>query len=247
MFNIVICDDNPSDLVVMEKAILKSKEYSNDMAIYKFLSGFEFIETKKVKADLLILDMQMPGMSGFETATEVRTFNEHTVICFASAVVSPEPQHFSVQPYRYILKGESSEKIEETIDSLLIEMKRRGKSARIEASADGRAILLEPEEILYLEKLKRGTGVILSKSSPLYNSCEKLVIRENLAELEKNLKSQGFARPHSSYLVNVKKVRAVDNCEIILENGEHLSITRSCKDEFHKAFSEYFSRKYRRG
>ena len=168
------------------------------------------------------------------------------VICFASAVVNPEPQHFSVQPFRYILKGDSKKMIESTIDSLLVEMKRRGNVKRIEASADGRAILLEPEEILYLEKLKRGTGVILSKTSPLYMTTDKLVIRENLAELETSLKSEGFVRPHSSYLVNVKKVRAVDNSEVILENGEHLSITRSCKDEFHKAFSEYFSRKYRR-
>ena len=54
---------------------------------------------------LAILDMQMAGMGGYEIAQKLREKNENAVIAFVSGVVLPEPEHFRVQPYRYLLKA----------------------------------------------------------------------------------------------------------------------------------------------
>lgn len=127
-----------------------------------------------------------------------------------------------------------------------MEKKRRSRKKRLEVTQDGKAILLEAENIVYLEKLKRGTKAVLATDAALYGTMTDFVVREKLDELSQELSSEGFARPHSSYLVNLRRVKAVENMALLLENGESITISRSCRDEFHHAFSEFFSRKYRR-
>ncbi|MDD3139361.1 MAG: LytTR family DNA-binding domain-containing protein [Lachnospiraceae bacterium] len=248
MYSIGICDDTTKDLQVLKKYVESSTEYEKDMQVYCFTSGMELLEAAENRyMDLLILDMQMPGISGFEVAEELRKYNKQTVIGFCSAECVPSPKHFRVQPYRYLMKSEPESAFQETIKELLLEMKRTAIRKHIEVTADGKAILLDVREILYLEKLKYGTEIVLMSESVLYREGMEIHAREKLDELEKELSEEGFAKPHASYLVNLRCVKAVDRLELILENGERLSITRSMRDQFHHEFSKYFTKKYRRG
>lgn len=248
MYSIGICDDTQKDLQLLKKYVESSTEYEKDMRVHCFVSGMELLEAaEKQHMDLLILDMQMPGINGFEVAEELRKYNKQTVIAFCSAECVPSPEHFRVQPYRYLMKSEPDEYIQELIRELLLEMKRMAIRKHIEVTADGKAILLDVREILYLEKLKYGTEIVLTPESVLYEEGMELHAREKLNELEKELIEEGFVRPQASYLVNLRCVKAVDKLELILENGERLSITRSMRDQFHHEFSKYFTKKYRRG
>lgn len=239
----MICDDREEDLKRFASLV---REYDDSMKITVYSSGIDLLEAEREAIDLLLLDMQMEGMDGYETAMELRTYNSHAVLAFCSFACMPSPEHFNVQPYRYLLKDYPEEKLLNAIDELLCEMKRRGRRYRVEVTQDGKAILLEAEEILYLTKIKRGTRVVLAANGALYGTVTDLFVREKLEELEPELEGEGFAKPHSSFLVNLKRVKAVDNMELLLENGEKIAISRSCRDEFHHAFSEFFSRKYRR-
>lgn len=126
MYEIVICDDTESDLLQLKMAVEKSKHYDmSSMNIHTFNSGMSFLEDMKSNTDLILIDMQMKMMNGFETIMELRKKNQTAVVCFCSAVVTPQTEHFEVSPYRYILKNESKERIAKTIDDLLVEMKRR--------------------------------------------------------------------------------------------------------------------------
>lgn len=248
MYEIVICDDTESDLIAMKMAIEKSSLYDmSSMNIHTFNSGMSYLEDMKENTDLLLIDMQMNLMSGFETAVELRKKNQTAVICFCSAVVTPQTEHFEVSPYRYILKNESKEKIARTVDELLEEMKRRKQQKTIEVVSDGKASMIPVNDILYIEKAKHGCQIMLSGSSPVYNESDRIISREKLAVLADELCEEGFAVPHSSYLVNIKRITSISSDEIILENGQRISVSRSCKEKFHHEFSKYFGKKYRRG
>lgn len=245
MYRIALCDDTERDLNRLEEQILSCREYDNTMEIAKYSSGIDFLESGNKAVDLLILDMQMNEIDGYETAQEFRRYNSEAVLAFCSAVCMPDAKHFEVQPYRYLLKHEAK-KMERSIEELLKEMKRRGKRKRIEATADGKAIILDAEEILYLAKAKRGTRVQLAQNAVLYASMQNVAVREKLEDLQRELDEEGFARPNFSFLVNLKRVRAVDHMELLMENGERISVSRAYKETFHQAFSRYFYRKYRR-
>lgn len=248
MYCIGICDDTEKDLQMIKKYVESSTEYDKDMQVCSFTSGIELLEiAEKQHMDLIILDMQMPGINGFEVAEELRKYNKQTVIAFCSAECVPTPEHFRVQPYRYLMKNEPDDYIKKIIRELLLEMERTAIRKHIEVTADGKAILLDVREILYLEKMKYGTNIVVTPESVLYSEGLEIHAREKLDELESELSEEGFARPHASYLVNLRCVKAVDKLELILENGERISITRSMRDHFHHEFSKYFTKKYRRG
>lgn len=248
MYEIVICDDTESDLIQLKMAVEKSSNYDMaSMNIHSFNSGLSFLEDMKENTDLILIDMQMQLMSGFETVVELRKKNQTAVVCFCSAVVTPQTEHFEVSPYRYILKNEDKDKIARTIDDLLIEMKRRKQQKTIEVVSDGKATMIPVNNILYIEKAKHGCRIVLSESSPIKSEDGKIVSREKLSVLGEELKEEGFAVPHSSYLVNIKRITSVSNDEIMMEGDVRISVSRSCKENFHHEFSKFFGKKYRRG
>ena len=64
--NILIVDDTPANLVSLEYLL---NEYFNNISIYKAINGEDALKTAfTTKIDLIILDIQMPVMDGFETA-----------------------------------------------------------------------------------------------------------------------------------------------------------------------------------
>lgn len=248
MYEIVICDDTESDLIQLKMAIENSSHYDmSSMNIHTFNSGMSFLEDMKGNTDLLLIDMQMQLMSGFETVVELRKKNQTAVVCFCSAVVTPQTEHFEVSPYRYILKNEGKDKIAKTIDDLLIEMKRRKQQKTLEVVSDGRATLIPVNDILYIEKAKHGCHIIMSSASPIKSEDCKITSREKLSVLEEELKDEGFAVPHSSYLVNIKRITSISNDEIFMEGDQRISVSRSCREGFHHEFSRFFGKKYRRG
>jgi two-component system, sensor histidine kinase and response regulator len=67
--HILIVDDNPNNLQVLGK-LLKERKYEVEFAI-DGQSALEWIREKKF--DLILLDINMPGMSGFEVCTQIRS------------------------------------------------------------------------------------------------------------------------------------------------------------------------------
>jgi len=105
----------------------------------------------------------------------------------------------------------------------------------------------DPYAKLFIEKAKHGCHVVLSETSAINDGDVKITSREKLSVLAEELKDEGFGIPHSSYLVNIKRITSISNDEIILEGEQRISVSRSCKENFHHEFSKFFSKKYRRG
>ena len=82
-------------------------------------------------------------------------FNENAVIAFVSGVVLPEPEHFRVQPYRYLLKSADIDERMRDIGELLLETKRRSRREMAEVASDGRrGVFLS--EVFFTLKRQRG-------------------------------------------------------------------------------------------
>ena len=92
--NILLVDDQPKGLFTLE-AILKSPSYR----LLKAKSGREALSLLlKYQVALIIMDVQMPEMDGFETVSLIkqRDLTKHIPIIFATAISKDEP---------YIYKG----------------------------------------------------------------------------------------------------------------------------------------------
>jgi two-component system, sensor histidine kinase and response regulator len=101
---ILIVDDNPQNLQVLGKQ-LQDKKYEIEFAI-NGQAALEWINTKKF--DLILLDINMPGMSGFEVCTKIRSTPElnNIPIIFLSADTDRESilKGFELGAQDYITK-----------------------------------------------------------------------------------------------------------------------------------------------
>ncbi|MDE6221024.1 MAG: response regulator, partial [Lachnospiraceae bacterium] len=137
MIKIAIVDDNKAFLQEMKQNIEACKEFTTDMVCDTYENGIDFLQADRGACQLVLLDMQMAGMGGYETAQKLREQNEGVVIAFVSGVVLPDPEHFRVQPYRYLLKNSDADERMRDIEELLRETKRRSRKEMVEVVSDG--------------------------------------------------------------------------------------------------------------
>ena len=157
MVNIAIVDDNKVFLQEMKQNIEACKEFTADMVCDTYCSGADFQQADRGAYQLVVLDMQMAEISGYETAQKLRERDGLAVIAFVSGVILPEPEHFRVQPYRYLLKNSDADERMRDMEELLRETKRRSRGEMAEVVSDGEAQRVPVRSILYIEKTKRGS------------------------------------------------------------------------------------------
>jgi signal transduction histidine kinase len=88
--NLLIVDDNPNNLLSLHSVI---DEYIHDVYVFEANSGVAALNIlMKTKVDLIILDVQMPEMDGFETAKIIqsRRKTRHIPIVFLTAAFKSE-------------------------------------------------------------------------------------------------------------------------------------------------------------
>ena len=245
MINIAIVDDNQAFLQEMKQNIEACKEFTADMVCDTYCSGVDFLQADFGAYRLVILDMQMEGMGGYETARRLREKDEGAVIAFVSGVILPEPEHFRVQPYRYLLKNSDADERMRDMEELLRETKRRSRGEIAEVVSDGEAQRVPVGSILYIEKTKRGSRLTVEAGAA--GGKKTLQSNERLEEWYAQLCAQGFEYAHTSYIVNLRAVTKIMQNELTMSNGDKLGISRTCSKKFHQSFSRYFHKKYKRG
>lgn len=253
MYHIALCDDDSIFMEKMHRIVEGNPEHDESMVCSTFSSGMELVKSDIAQLDLLIIDMQMEQVDGFTAAKQVRKKNKDAVIAFCSGVVMPSPEHFEVQPYRYIVKKIDTTEIEKIVTDLLLEMKeRKAKKTKkvVEVVSAGKACRIDPSDILYVSREKRTSVLVVEMHSGKaegYVTYEEIESNEKLTDWYTQLAEYGFEFAHTSYIVNLQKIHSVMKDDIYMSNGEVLHISRTCKQKFHEKFSYYFSKKYRRG
>lgn len=245
MIKIAIVDDNEFFLRDMKQAVESCGEFTEGMVCDTYSSGSDFLQADNGAYQLVILDMQMEGKSGYETAQKLRERDELAVIAFVSGVILPKPEHFKVQPYRYLIKNSGADEKRRDIEELLRETKRRNLNEMAEIACDGEARRVPVRSILYIAKIKRGSLLTVQEGGE--GGSTTLRSNERLEKWYDQLCAYGFEYAHTSYIVNLRAVTKIVKNELTMINGDRLGISRTCGGKFHQSFSEYFHKKYKRG
>ncbi|MCI9077208.1 MAG: response regulator transcription factor [Dorea sp.] len=243
MIRIALVDDNEAFLHDMRQIVESCTEFTPDMHCDIYTSGSDFLHAGSGRYQLVILDMQMDGKNGYETARKLREADDFAVVAFISGVVLPKPEHFKVQPYRYLLKKADPEELRQDVEELLQETKCRSLSETVEVAGDGRAWRIPVRNILCIAKAKRGSLLTIADEYPAKTALRS---NERLEAWYAQLCAHGFEYAHSSYIVNLRSIIKITTNELTLSNGEVLNISRTCSRKFHESFSSCFHKKYRR-
>ena len=199
---------------------------------------------EKEKPDLIFLDINMPGKSGFDLMAEL---DEAPYVIFVTAYDQYAIKAFEINALDYLLKPVNGQRLQEAIDRVhrLLDGDAAEESSKANAPEtaerltlqkhifvkDGeRCFFLKVADIEYIESMEDYIKIHLPQGKPI------LTLMPLKKALEK-LPADKFKRIHRSYVVAVDKVRSIQNRKVHLSNIE-LPISDSYAD-FVKKWSRH--------
>ncbi len=248
MIKILIVDDEQSSGRILQVLIEKHIPLKKEILISN--NPVEALELLKTyKPSLVMLDIEMPGMNGFDFMNKASEFSFDVIFTTAYDQYAIKAIRFSALDYllkpidivelqnainRHIVKkqSESAENQQELVDNLIYNLKQKDKQQfKLALSTAEGIFLYEPKEIILMEASSNYTRFYFVKEKPLISS-------KTLKEYEDILMDYDFLRVHKSYLVNKLHVAKV-NREGILEmtNGMRIPISRRRKSEIMQWFN----------
>ncbi|MCI6491343.1 MAG: LytTR family DNA-binding domain-containing protein [Prevotella sp.] len=176
------------------------------------IEAMKVIRTTPV--DLLFLDIQMPELSGLEFAT---ILSPKTMIVFTTAFDRYAVESYKVNAIDYLLKPIAYDAFLHSANKALqmLETRSTQKSVKSEerffyVKSEYKLIRILIDDILYIEGLKDYVKIRLAAPQKSVNCLM------NMKALEDYLPQQDFMRVHRSYIVNLKRVEAIDRLRVVI-------------------------------
>lgn len=192
-----ICDDDKTVRTkiqnICEKIFLK---FSEEIEILQFADGLE-IANKIV--DILILDIDMPNVSGIEVKERIQDEGLDTVIIFVTNHDEFVLQAFGKNVIGFVNKSNMDNQLEAFLKSAI---KIKNKNIIIEG--------INSKDILFIKSEQVYCNVYIS------NNEQCCLIRSSIKELEKVLNGTALVKVHKSYIVNFEYVDAISNGEFVI-------------------------------
>ena len=215
MYKIAICDDDKRYRKTIREIIEHENSLpENEIRFYEYESGNELLKHTDILHELVFIDIRMPGLDGNQTALKLRNYNKDAVLIFYSSYFEPTVDSINFgQPFRYIMKDLHDTSLRREIAAIMTEVKRRFlNDYAVTVTSAGKIIRIHVENILYVSRAKRGCEITIVKEQEK----ETVRCREAFGELCEQLKDQGFAQAHYSYIVNLEKVEGLERGVLVL-------------------------------
>ncbi len=180
--------------------------------------------------DLLLLDIQLGGMTGMEAAEAVRKLDPVVSIIFITSLVQYAVKGYEVDALDFIVKPVSYSRFALKMDKA---MRVIGHNQEVSLSVSTKLgiKILSSRDIQYIE---------VSNHDLVYHTGkESYLARGSLGAVEEKLRESHFLRISASYLVNLEYITAVDGSALTMKNGDSVWISRAKKREVMTAIAEY--------
>lgn len=249
LIRLLIVDDEP---LAREKIREMAKDDPELEIIGECFNGEQAIAAvRSLRPDILLLDVQMPVMGGFEVLETLAPENLPLTI-FVTAYDQYAVRAFDVHAFDYLLKPFDRERFRVAIQrakeqlhrdkhngldvrilALLEQIKAKTRyQARLVVKTGGRVYFLETDEIEWIEA--EGNYVNIHTAKKAY------LLRETISSLASQLEPKKFIRIHRSTIVNISSIRELQpwthgEYQVILHNGKQLMLSRNFRENLQHA------------
>ncbi len=161
-------------------------------------------------ADVVFLDINMPGVNGIQLAEGLKTHPAPPALVFVTAYAEYAVKAFELSALDYLLKPVEEARLDQALDKVRNRMALQGSATSGEESCGvvrlmvdkaGRKQFVASDDILF--------ATTRDDYTHLRTTEDHFLSSESLAKLELRLVQHGFFRVHRRYLVNLHKIEAV--------------------------------------
>src|SRR5919107_4875007 len=249
---VLVVDDEPLAREKIRELVRRDPEVE---IVGECSSGAEAVSAvRELRPDLLLLDVQMPDLGGFEVLQALDGEHPPAVI-FVTAYDQYAVRAFEVHALDYLLKPfdrerfgaawqrakeqilkEKGSRLDERILTLLEELKAGSKYLeRLVIKSGGRVFFLEAGDIDWIEAEGNYVSVHSGKKSHL--------LRETISSLETQLDPKKFRRIHRSSIVKIDRIKELQpwfhgEYRVILLDGTQLTLSRNYRENLQEALGK---------
>ncbi|WP_336515476.1 LytTR family DNA-binding domain-containing protein [Pollutibacter soli] len=225
--NALIVDDNKIARTTMKQLASQVKdlvvvgECSNAMEAYNFL--------RDQAVDLLLLDIEMPGMTGLELTKNMG--DKKPLIVFTTSKKEYAAEAFELNVADYLVKPVTPSRFIQAIDKVreFLESDKDeitlNKDSFIFIRDSNIVRKLNLEDILYAEAM--GDYVKLHTAQKFY------AIHSTLKAVEERLPAPAFIRVHRSYIVALDKIETIQDGDLII-NSKAIPVADAYRSSLNK-------------
>ena len=240
----LIVDDEPLAREWVRSAVADDHELE---VIGECGNGFEAAESiRRLKPDLVFLDVQMPGLDGFGVL-EALSPEEIPAIVYVTAVDHYAVRAFEAQAVDYLMKPFSRERLEEAVRRVrslmngrsleefresigkIVEKIRRDRSYPdwVLLKADGKNVFVKVKDIDWIESSRNNVRIHVGPAVYL--------LHETTSAIAQRLVPKKFLRIHRSSIVNIERIKELHpwfngDYAVILRDGTRLTLSASYRD-----------------
>ncbi len=208
---ILTADDDAGMRLVMKKIVEHAEGYT---LCGEATDGNELLRLyEESRPDVLLMDVEMPGMSGIECARAIQDRDPRAIMVFCTAHEEYMKNAFEVYAFDYLVKPFKAERALQTLSRIRDRLSGQLEEKKVSVAsgaATNRLMLkhrdgvsfLDLKSILLIQREDRATVVYTDDG-------QKYVTGDTLTEFEERLPADLFLRTHKSYIVSLAHVESV--------------------------------------
>lgn len=231
MIRAAVVDDMKEDLDRIKSYLERyGREHEESaMQIRTYHSSIDFLEEYKSDADLIFLDIEMPGTSGMEAAREIRAKDMNVAIIFITNMAQYAVEGYEVDAVDYILKPVRYEIFAQKLEKAFRFLKQHRTSA-LTVNTNGGTVRIAAGDVLYIEK---------DRNYLVYHTTRgDFRERGTLHSVADRLGTLHFAGASNGCLINMDHVDMIQN-DTVTVRGEKVPLSRRMKKVFIQSYMEY--------
>lgn len=235
MIRIAICDDEQDAVVLHEEMVKKSLQACGigyKITTYTQSSNLLYdITDDGFFYDLILLDIEMPGVTGMEISEKIKPFLPNVKIIFVTSHLEYAIDAFELSIFRYVPKDNLDNRLVAAVTDAakLIELEA-GKEYAIQTSS--RMEKIPYKDIYYIQRDGKNASIV--------SSIGISKVRKSLQQVYDELNTPEFIFIDRGYIVNIIQIMKISDGVAVLKNGEQLSISRSHLQEVKQQINRFW-------
>lgn len=227
---LAVVDDDKKMTDLLEGYIRRfEKENNLSVQVSVFHNPNDFLSGYSRDYDLVLMDIEMPGLNGIETAKELRRMDGRVVLMFITNMAQYAINGYEVEAADYVIKPVSYPDFALKIQKAMRYIARNKDRKLVLNTTDG-VVHLHISDICYIEVVRHYL---------VYHTVQgNYKVRGVMKEAEESLAEYHFVRSNHCYLVNLKYVESISG-NFVKVAGDELQISRNKKNEFLMEFTRY--------
>jgi two-component system, LytTR family, response regulator len=234
MIRVVVVDDEAPAREILREFLAADEDCE---VAAECANGFEAVKAvAHHDPDLLLLDIQMPKLDGFEV---LELLDRSPVVVFVTAHDEHALRAFDVQALDYLLKPFSQERFRQVMERVKRAVARHdhrpvaGLAASLRARPLQRVVVRGEDGVIQVVPVARlDYAEAADDAIIIVTGGVRLRKQQPIGELAQQLDPDRFVRIHRAYLVNIERIEKVelyakDSRVAILRDGTRLSVSRS--------------------